>query len=57
MAGRRPLSWADVDAYARLTGAISEPWEARWLYRASAAYCEEMGRGKNPLCIAPVDRE
>lgn len=56
MAGRRPLSWADVDAYARLTGAISEPWEARWLYRASAAYCEELGRGKNPLCIAPVDR-
>ena len=56
MAGQRPLSWVELDAWARLTGAISEPWEARWLYEASGAYCEEVERGKNPLTIAPVDR-
>ena len=56
MAGQRPLSWLEIDAYVRLTGAVSEPWEARWLHQASAAYCEEVERGKSPLCIAPVDR-
>lgn len=57
MGGPRAMTWADLHAYAVLTGAITEPWEARWLQKASAAYLEELERGKRPLTIAPVDRE
>lgn len=56
MSGRRPMTWIEIDAYVRLTEALSEPWEARWMHGASAAYCDELERGKSPLCIAPVER-
>ena len=53
MDGPMPLSWAEIDAFARQTGAISEPWEARCLRSMSMAYLEGLKVGENPLGRAP----
>lgn len=55
--GDVPLSWLEVDAYARQTSAISDPWEARALVYMSGAYLEGRAHGANPLAIPPMERE
>ncbi len=51
--GPSPLTWLEIDAFARRTGAIAEPWEARCLRVMSASYLEGLDLGKNPLGIPP----
>jgi hypothetical protein len=51
--GPVPLTWAEIDAYARQTGTLSEPWEARCLRAMSHAYLEGLEIGKNALGREP----
>lgn len=55
--GPVPLSWQEIDAYARQTQAIDEPWEARTLIKMSAAYLEGIAVGENPFGIMPMDQD
>ncbi len=54
--GERPADWPEIDAFTRLTGRITEPWEAELLYDMCAAYSTERAKGENVLTIAPTDR-
>lgn len=51
--GPAVLTWAEIDAFARQTNAITDPWEARSLREMSAAFIEGLEIGKNPLGRAP----
>lgn len=53
--GLEPLSWADVDAYSRATGELTEPWERKALHRLSEIYVAEV-RSKDGFRIPPVER-
>lgn len=55
--GEAPLHWQEVDAYARQTQAISEPWEARALVQMSRAYLDGQVVGTQPLGKMPVEPE
>jgi hypothetical protein len=57
MGGELPLSWQTLDAYARATGAICEPWEFRTLRDMSAAYVAEKEAGKEVYALAPAEKE
>jgi hypothetical protein len=48
-----PLTWGEIDAYARLTGEISERFEARALRRMSAAYIEGYRLSEDEFSIPP----
>lgn len=54
--GERQADWPEIDAFARLTGRITEAWEAELLHDMCAAYTQERSQGENPLTIPPVDR-
>lgn len=54
--GPRSADWLEIDAFARLTGQIEEPWEAEALHAMCAAYLEEIKGGEDPLRAAPVER-
>lgn len=54
--GDRPADWPEIDAFARLTARITEPWEAELLHDMCAAYAAERAKGENVLTIAPMDR-
>lgn len=56
LAGSVALDWTDLHAYVALTGAISEPWEARALRDMSQAYERGMREGSNPFSIMPMER-
>ena len=56
MGNRLPLDWLDLKAFADMTGAVTEPWEASMLRRMSIAFANGLQEGKNPFSIAPVDR-
>ena len=51
--GRMPLSWSEIDAYARMTRAITEPWEARVIRDMSREYIAGLDLGADPLAIEP----
>ena len=53
----RPISWAELAAYAKATGDVQEPWELRAIMAMSRAYIRGKREGVNVHCIAPVDRE
>lgn len=48
-----PLTWAEIDAYARLTGEIKEPFEAKIIRRMSEAYLEGFRAGEDEFSIPP----
>lgn len=48
-----PLTWAEIDAYARLTGEITERFEARALRRMSVAYIEGYRLSEDEFSIPP----
>lgn len=50
-----PADWSDIDAFARLTGRISEPWEAEILHDMCQAYHDARQAGENPLAMSPVE--
>lgn len=52
-----PPDWSEIDAFARQTGRISEPWEAEALFDMCQGYLEEIRAGENPLVIPPVERD
>ena len=54
--GLRAADWPEIDAFARVTGRITEPWEAEALFDMCAAYLAESQSGDDPLMIAPVER-
>lgn len=51
------LPWAEIDAFARLTGGISDAWEAHTLRLMSAAYLDGLQLGEDPLAIPPMEQE
>lgn len=53
----RPADWPEIEAFARLTGRISAPWEAQAIFDMCAAYLRELREGADSLTVAPVDRE
>lgn len=55
--GDAPLGWPDIQAYAQITAAEIDPWEARTLRDLSAAYLVERQRGEKPLSIPPSRRD
>ena len=54
--GPSVLTWAEIDAFARLTGAIAEPWEAGLLRQMSVEYLAGFREGDDPLSIPPAER-
>jgi len=57
MGNRVALDWTDLKAYADMTGAVTEAWEASMLRRMSMAFATGLQEGKSAFSIAPVDRE
>ncbi len=53
--GERPLSWQDLDAYARCSGGFWEHWELRALRSMSLAYLSAKQAGADPLAIPPCE--
>lgn len=53
--GERPLSWVDIDAYARATGGDWQPWELRAVFGMSRAYLAGKQAGKEPLAVPPTE--
>lgn len=51
--GQMPLTWAEIDAYARLTGEITTPFEARMLRAMSQAYLSGLRAGEDEFSIPP----
>jgi hypothetical protein len=57
MGNRVALDWHDLKAYADMTGAVTEAWEASMLRRMSMAFANGLQEGKSAFSIAPVDRD
>lgn len=56
MGGEMPLSWAEIEAYANLTGEIEEAWEARLLIALSQQYIMGKKEGAKVLSISPLEQ-
>ncbi len=54
--GEAPLTWQELDAYARQMALTCEPWESLLLIEMSTAYMEGRAAGENPLGIAPMEQ-
>jgi hypothetical protein len=57
MGGFQALDWVDFAAYASLTMADLEPWEATILRKMSEAFVTGMNEGASPFSIPPADRD
>ena len=55
MGGFIALSWQEVDAFARITGRIKEPWEAELLVKMSREYVKGLQIGSEPMGIPPFN--
>jgi hypothetical protein len=53
--GPRPTDWPEIEAFARLTGRISEPWEAETLHAMCLEYVAEYQCGDQLLRRPPMD--
>ena len=51
--GFLPLRWSEIDAYSRLTGTFSEPWESRLIRSMSSEYIAGRDTGMDELGIPP----
>jgi hypothetical protein len=54
--GSIPADWPVIDAFARGTGRVSEPWEIEALFEMCQAYSQGLDAGIDPLAIAPTDQ-
>ncbi|SMP32188.1 hypothetical protein SAMN06265373_108146 [Shimia sagamensis] len=54
MGGLRPISWGEMDAFARLTQTDFEPWEAEQLRKCSAGYVAGYNLGRQPMVVSPA---
>jgi len=52
--GLRATDWPEIEAFARLTGRISEPWEAEALFDMCRGYAEALEAGSDPLAMSPA---
>lgn len=52
--GEGPLSWQEIDAFARRRAPDMQPWEAEQIRAMSEAYLEGYHRGKAACVRAPV---
>lgn len=52
-----PITWAELAAYATASEVNFERWELRAIMEMSRAYVAAKSDGKDPLSIAPVDRD
>lgn len=55
--GEVPLSWSEVDAYARNKPEITEAWEIQALVLMSRGYLDEKRRGADVFTVAPMERD
>jgi len=55
LAEARATDWPEIEAFARATERLSEPWEIETLAAMCAGYCAALKAGEDPLAIAPVD--
>lgn len=51
--GPVPTGWGEMAQWARLTGTPVQPWQARALRAASAAYVSQLHASAEPDCPAP----
>ena len=51
--GATPLSWTEIDAWARLTGREVAPWEAELLRHLSIAFVQQYQEAKAIDCPPP----
>jgi len=54
MGGGGPHSWAEVEAFSRLSCGQMDPWEARQIRAMSVAYVEGMAKGREPMKVSPA---
>lgn len=54
--GDGPISFAEIEAYSRITGADLEPWEADTIFEMSRAFRDEILSAVDPLTIEPMER-
>ncbi|WP_377707181.1 hypothetical protein [Paracoccus fontiphilus] len=52
-----PLPYAELEAYGRVTGRLSTPWEYETVRGMSEAYVSGLVEGRDLLSIMPLDRE
>ncbi|MFC3169220.1 hypothetical protein [Paracoccus fontiphilus] len=57
MGGWMPLPYAELEAYGRVTGRLSTPWEYETVRGMSEAYVSGLVEGRDLLSIMPLDRE
>jgi hypothetical protein len=57
MNGVSATDWDVIDPFARATGLVQEPWEMITLHEMCSAYASGLHEGKDPLSIAPAERE
>ncbi|NKX40348.1 hypothetical protein HGG71_02570 [Rhodobacteraceae bacterium R_SAG2] len=54
--GEVPVSWVEVDAYARHSPEITEPWEVQALVQMSQQYLAEKVKGADVFTVPPIER-
>ncbi|WP_139044806.1 hypothetical protein [Phaeobacter sp. S60] len=54
--GEVPVSWVEVDAYARHSPEITEPWEVQALVQMSQDYLSEKVKGADVFTVPPMER-
>jgi hypothetical protein len=53
--GATGLAWAELEAWARLTGAQPEPWQARLMFALSQHFGIAANEARDPACKPPFD--
>lgn len=51
--GPVPLSWLEMEAWARVTGRTLQPWEYQFIRRLSIEWIAQSEDSKDPSCPAP----
>lgn len=54
--GEVPVSWSEVDAYARNCPELTEPWEVQLLVQMSQQYLAEKAKGASVYTNSPLER-
>lgn len=57
MGGEMPLSWLTLDAYARASKNLTEPWEYKTLRQMSVKFISAKQEGASVFAVAPIDQE
>lgn len=52
--GEEATGYVEIEAFARTTGRLDEPWEAEMLQAMCSAYLAARQAGEHPLALEPV---